>query len=150
MEYGRLYLVKEPDCVVAKEAFRDLLNNGHNGHVASWTGEDEFRSFFDGDFGFFYLLGEGEKDAHPDLGEIERCLVGLPRGCAVLIEKIEKLVFKNGFDKTLSFVCRLRDLSYLRSHVVILSVDPQILTRKELRLLDNETNELEVKHTLSR
>jgi len=146
LEDGRIYLVREPSTTMSVEAFGDLLKVGYRGHVISRTPQGEFRASFPGIYEFVWLAETGEDSIPPRLDEIESYLKRLPRKNAVFMERLDYLIFKNGFEKTLSFVHRVREIAYLGSHIVIISLDPDTLGRRELRLLEKETSEVEPMH----
>ena len=61
---------------------------------------------------------------------------------AILIDRLDYLIFKNGFKNILSFVQHIREIAYLAGHIVIMSIDPSTLSKQELRLLEKESEEI--------
>lgn len=146
MENGNLYMVKEPTADMSLRAFEDLLFVGYPGLIISRTPGEQFIDTVEGVFEFLWLAESGGKKAlTPRLKEIKARIKNLPRKNAVLIDRLDYLIFKNGFDKTLSFVQRLGELAYLMGLIVILSIDPSTLDKRELRLLEKETLDIEPK-----
>jgi PAS domain S-box-containing protein len=144
LEEGGLYLVKEPKPALVLEAFQDLLRVGYPGVVISRTPEETFRQNLEGDYSFLWLAeGEGRKNLSPGLKDLRGEIDALPRRHAVLIDRLDYLIFKNGFENVLAFIHRLRERAYLRSLVVLLSIDPATLKKFELSLLEKETAEVE-------
>jgi PAS domain S-box-containing protein len=144
LEGGKLYLVKEPVPTMSLEAFKDLLRVGHRGLIVSRTPERDFKGDFKGDYEFLWLAEErGSGALLPVPQEIEDMIRGLPDRTAVLFERLDYLVSKNGIEATLDLVQHLRELAYLSNHVIVLSIDPSTLARRELRLLEKETAEVE-------
>lgn len=143
LEEGNLYLVKEAAPVLSLEGFHDLLKAGYRGAVISRTPAQRFRREPSQQFEFRWI---SEKDsAHtlpPDVAAVERWLDSLPRNTAVLIDRLDYIMLRNGFEKTLRFVHQARDLAYLMGHVIILSLDPASVGVKELRALDREALEI--------
>ncbi len=147
LEDRKLYLVKEPLPTLSVEAFKDLLNVGFRGFAISRTPEEEFRKGIDDNFRFLWVSERGgEKALPPKLQELELAIEGLPSRSAILIDRLDYLVFKNGFEETLAFVQRLREHAYLRGLIVVLSIDPSTLDRRALRLLEKEAAEIEPLH----
>ncbi|MFQ6136847.1 MAG: PAS domain S-box protein [Candidatus Hydrothermarchaeales archaeon] len=147
LDERKLYLVKEPIPTLSIDAFKDLLKVGYLGLVISRTPDEEFKRVVEDGYKFLWLSeGGGEKALPPKLKEVKLRIENLPRKSAVLIDRLDYLVFKNGFNETLSFVQRLRELAYLGELVVIMSIDPSILSKQELRLLEKETREVEPLH----
>ncbi|NMC76448.1 MAG: DUF835 domain-containing protein, partial [Candidatus Methanofastidiosa archaeon] len=60
----------------------------------------------------------------------------------VLIDRIDYLMAKNNFNIFLSFVHHLREISYLKGITVIISADPDLLSEKEIKLIEKETNDI--------
>ncbi|MEE8359189.1 MAG: PAS domain S-box protein, partial [Candidatus Hydrothermarchaeales archaeon] len=144
LDDGSLYLVKESKPTLSLMAFDDLLKIGYSGFIISRTPEKKFKKAFKGNLEFLWISEQrGEKTLSPYIDKIGRKIESLPRGSAIFIERLDYLVFKNGLKETLSFVQRLRELAYLCHHVVILSVDPSTFDKRELRLLEKETEEIE-------
>ncbi|MFQ5887383.1 MAG: DUF835 domain-containing protein [Candidatus Hydrothermarchaeales archaeon] len=147
LEDGSLYLIQEPIPALSMEVFKDLLKVGYRGVVISRTPEEKFIKNIDGDVEFFWISESGgEKALSSKIRDIQFKLENLPRRNAILIERLDYLVFKNGFEETLSFVQHLRELAYLARHVVLLSVDPSTFAKRELRLLEKEAMEVEPMH----
>jgi PAS domain S-box-containing protein len=143
LEEGNLYLVKEPAPVLSVQAFHDLLRAGFRGAVLSRTPAQKFRTDPGQQFDFRWI--SEKESAHtlsPDLGGIERWLDGLPRNMAVLVDRLDYLMLRNGLEPTLRFVHRLRDLAFINGHVVILSLDPATVGVREMHSLDRETLEI--------
>jgi len=147
LEEGNLYMVPEPLPSLSIEAFKDLLNVGSQGVVISRTPAREFTRELDGEFTFFWLAERGhENTLTPEFTQIEECLERLPRKSCVLMERLDYLVSKEGFRKTLGFVQYLRELCYLKDAIVILSIDPSTLKAEELRLLQKEGKDVVSRH----
>ncbi|MCK5022318.1 MAG: PAS domain-containing protein, partial [Candidatus Pacebacteria bacterium] len=147
VEEGNIYLVKEPSPSQSLEALRDLLDIGYDGTVFSRIPETVFRKSFEGDFNFAWLAESGEKNAlPPDLEILRQRLENRPQKETILIDRLDYLVFKNGFEKTLSFIQNLRETSYLNDFTVIMSVDPGTFGEQELMMIEKECKELEPLH----
>jgi PAS domain S-box-containing protein len=140
---GMLYLVKEPVPTMAHEVFTDLLDVGYSGYVISRTPEAEFRKMIDLEFVFSWLSERGTGPHKPNLSKIEEQLEVLNIKYTILIERLDYLIFKFGFKKTLSFIQSLREIAYLGGHIVIISLDPSTIKKRELYLLEKETHEIE-------
>jgi len=147
LDDGKLYLVEEPKPTLSIEAFKELLEAGYRGLVISRTPMKEFSQSFDGNIEFHWLAERKVKGAlPPKFSEIEGIVEKLDERSAILIDRLDYLHFKNGFKKTLSFVQSLRELAYLKQLTIILSMDSSTLSKRELRLLEKETSEIEPMH----
>lgn len=147
LDNGKVYLTKENIPSLSLEAFKDLLTVGYFGLIISRIPEKDFKKIaLEGDFEFLWLAERGQVNTLlPDLKELESKIENLPRKNVVLIDRIEYLIFKNGFNNTLTFIQHIRELAYLRGNIIILSLDPSILNNQELRLLEKECSEVQVK-----
>ncbi|MFO7966361.1 MAG: PAS domain S-box protein, partial [Archaeoglobaceae archaeon] len=149
LEDGHLYMVKEARPALSLEALKDLIKVGYSAHVISRTPKEEFKRTIKDNFGFLWLgEKEGDKNASLKEEEVEEKLEGLSRKSAVLIDRLDYLIFKRGFNKTLSFIQRLRDIAYFHELVIILSINSETLGEKELNLLEMETKEVETQQTV--
>ena len=143
LEEGNIYLIKEAVPAFMIEVFRDILHVSYPALVISRQTEKELRSILDGDFDYYWLAEkEGEKTFPPNLGDMGRMIEDLPSKNAVLIDRLDYLIFKNGFDSMLSFVQNMREIAYFHNHIIILSIDPAVLSERELALLEKETREV--------
>jgi PAS domain S-box-containing protein len=147
LDEGTLYMVQEPAPLLSKEVLKDLLKAGYKGFIISRMSEDKIKNDFDDNVKFLLISEKGgEKSIQPDLKEIEDRIECLTRESVVLIDRLDYLVFKNDFKKLLSFVQHLKEIAYFMRHFVILSVDPSTFSKRELRLLEKETEEVEPLH----
>ncbi|MCK5560976.1 MAG: DUF835 domain-containing protein, partial [Thermoplasmata archaeon] len=149
LEDGKNYLVQERVLAVSVEAFNDLLKIGYHGLVISRTPEHDFKQLdSEADYEFLWLAEKSSENViSPKLNELERKIENLFKNMAkknaILIERLDYLIFKNGFRKTLSFVQRIRELSYLTGNIVIMSLDPTTLNRRKVRFLEKEGIKIE-------
>ena len=143
LEEGRLYLVQEEAPLLCIEAFSDALRAGYRGIAVSRTPEAEFRETVPGEYTFHWLAERsGEHGMVPRGENIEHMVEILPQHSIVLIDRLDYLVLKNGFDETLTLLERLRELTYLGGHITITSLDPSTTGQRELRFLEKEGLEI--------
>jgi len=143
LEEGNLYLVKEAAPALSLEAFRDLQRAGYRGAVLSRTPPGRFQFEPDRPMDFRWMAEKGDENAIPPrLADIERWLDGLPRSRALLLDRLDYLISKNGFKATLHFIHRLGELAYLMGHIVIVSIDPATILERDLRALAKEAHQI--------
>jgi uncharacterized membrane protein len=131
------------------EAFNDLVRIGYNGVVISRTPERDLKRLLEGDYKYHWVTEKGKENAVlPKIGEIEKKLENLSRRNVVLLDRLDYLILKNGFKKTMSFIQRQRESAYLSRYVILLSVDPETLRERELKLLEKESVELAPRETI--
>jgi len=143
LDEGLTYLLKEKVADRSLEAIKDIVNVGLSVTVFSRTPEKAFRHSIAGDFHFQWLASrESEKALSPYVKEIERVIEELPRQEAILIDGIGYLTLKNGFDRTLEFIQEIRELAYINDLIIILTVNPDVMDKSQMRLLEIECEEL--------
>jgi len=142
LEEGRTYLVKEFRPELSMEAFNDLIGIDYTGIIISRTPKKDIQKSIIGQFEHIWLGQKSEKEEQffDDLISI----IGQIHGkSAVLIDRLDYLIFKYGFRETLSFLYNLRDTVYLKEQIVILSIDPSTISEEELNLIQKEMSEIE-------
>lgn len=147
VEKGEVYLIKEQERELSTEVFKDLLGCGFSGTVFSRTKKEELQKAFGKVKSFWLTERPKTKDAiRPKFSVIESCIESIGKGNhAVLLDRMDYLITKNGFEKTLRFVQRLFEQAYHQKLIVILALDSSTLRPREIRLLEKETKRLEPK-----
>jgi PAS domain S-box-containing protein len=149
LEEGNLYLIPEAVPNLCIEAFNDLLKVSYQGLVISRTPKEKLKKTFDVGVKFLWLSESGGDNAvPPNFEKIQAKMEDLSRGWAVMIDRLDYLIFKNGFERTLSFVHHLRDFAYLSNSIILMAIDPSILATRELRLLEKEALEVNLKYKI--
>ncbi|MBU7029717.1 MAG: PAS domain S-box protein [Theionarchaea archaeon] len=144
LEEGTTYLVRERVPCTSVEAFQDLLSVGYSGFVISRTPKWEFKDRFEQEFNYLWIAEKGDEySIPPKLGGIQGKIETLTTATAIFIDGLDYLMSKTSFEEILSLVQTLREIAYLKNHVIILSVDPLTLDRRELALLEKETLSVE-------
>ena len=67
---------------------------------------------------------------------------------AIILDRLDYLITKNGFKTVLNFVHQLKELAYFNDHIIILSIDPGTLTENQLRQLEKECTEVHTKEPI--
>ncbi len=143
LDEGNTYLVKEVRPTQSLSAFKELLEVGYPGLIISRSSLKNFRAEIGRFFEYMWLSEKGKENfLPPKAKEIEKQVNRLSGGQAILIDGLEYLISKMGFDKTLSTIQSIREIAYLQDHIIILSIDPSTVNEKELRLLEKETLEV--------
>jgi len=147
LDEGNLYLVMESIPTLSLEALKDLINVGYHGIVLSRGHREELQAYIQDEFDYYWLA---ERDAKfgmkPSIQIINSLFDNIGRRHAVFIDRLDYLISKNGFKKTLDFIHHLRELIYLKGSIVILSIDPFTIQKEDLRLIEKECKEVEPLH----
>ncbi|MFO7968386.1 MAG: DUF835 domain-containing protein, partial [Archaeoglobaceae archaeon] len=141
LEDGNLYLEGNLDKSI--KALEELTGAGYSSLMISRTPSEDLKAKLDFDCDFLWIA---EKlDGVSSLKELRNEIERLPKRKAVLLDRLDYFISKEGFKETLSFIHNLRDLTYLKDLVVILVLDPSTLDEKSFALLDKETNKIETR-----
>jgi PAS domain S-box-containing protein len=143
LEDGNLYMVRERSPLLSLEGFRDLLRAGYRGAHLSRNPSGAQREDRQRMLEYRWLSEKHTPESiSPDLDQVERWLEGLPSNTAVLIDRVDYLVFKNGVPRARQFVHSARDLAHIMGHVIILSVDPDAVGPGVLAHFQKEAKEM--------
>ncbi len=134
---GNVYLVTEDIPTLSKTVFYDLSVIGYKGLVASRTPRKDYRTYMEGEYKFFWLT---EKNGY---NELLTLIEETSSKSVILIDRLEYLFLKNGFENAMQFVYKLREIAYLKNLVVILSIDSATISERELHILEKETRQIE-------
>jgi PAS domain S-box-containing protein len=145
LEDGNLYLVKEKLHSVSFEVFQELLMVGYEGVIISRNSEEELKQSIKGKFKFWWLAESGGiNTVPPEIDELERRIKNFQSKKAIMIDRLDYLIFKAGFKETLSFIQKLREIALISGHIMLLSIDPLTLSGQEMMLLEKEVKEIEL------
>jgi PAS domain S-box-containing protein len=142
VEKGKVYLV-EGSAELCDEVMNDLVKCGFSGFIFTRRHEDEI-----GCDAITYYISErnGSNLVPPDLNDLKEKILKLPGWNNAVLIDLDYLIIKNGFSKVLEFVHDLKDVFYLfRKGIVILNVDPGIISEREARLIKRECEPLKTK-----
>jgi PAS domain S-box-containing protein len=143
LEEGNMYLVKESEPLKSAEAFQDLLSVGYPGFAISRTPKWEFNDTFE-QLNYLWVAEKGDElFIPPELEKIEEKIEALAKATAIFIDRLDYLMSKTSFKKILSFVQNLREIAYLKNHIIVLSVDPSTMSQQELSQIEKEASEVE-------
>ncbi|NYT03445.1 MAG: PAS domain S-box protein [Candidatus Methanofastidiosa archaeon] len=142
---GNLYLSKEPSNLLPFEAFRELIDIGYNGTLISRNEKENF-DFEDIDFDYFWLSSRnGSNTVTPNINNMKEFVSKLKNKNVILIDSVDHLIAKNGFNEVYNFVTELREIAYFGNNIIILSVDKDTVDERQLKLLEKETKPILLK-----
>jgi PAS domain S-box-containing protein len=147
VEEGNIYLVKAKEADKALEVFADLLSINYEGMVISRDHPREIKEKMEEEVPVMWITEEEYSNAlPPQLFLIEKEIRNfVARDRVVLLDRLDYLVSRLGFEDVLKLVQRLNELFYIRRGILILSVDPSTLTEQQLSLLNKETKDVELR-----
>jgi len=147
LEDGSIYCEKESSLNRSLDAFEDLLKIGYSGLIISRTPREKFKTDIQLSFGYWWVNDKikTEDCISPDKNEFEKRIEESVYR-VILIDCIEYLVSKIGFDKVLLLIQRLRDMAFITGRIILISIDSSTFDEKQLRLIERETEELEARY----
>ncbi|MCG3226119.1 MAG: DUF835 domain-containing protein [Candidatus Heimdallarchaeota archaeon] len=88
--------------------------------IFSRTPENQWKEKVGDGFNFFKLAEKGSgKIVPPNLEKIEHIIEELPNRQVILLDRVDYLIQKNGFENTLFSIYRLTDIAYLANHIIL-------------------------------
>ncbi|MFX0152493.1 MAG: PAS domain S-box protein [Candidatus Hodarchaeota archaeon] len=146
IEDGQMYLIKEAESLLSREVFKDLLKIGYFGLVISRTPEKEYYKILEEEFQFIWMAESALEQKYSSILEkVEAQLERLPPKSAVLIDQLNFLFTKYGFEKILQWIFKLREIAILLNVTIIISIDEEVVAIDQLRQLEKETREIETR-----
>jgi len=148
---GNLYISKEFRANQSIEAFKELLMVGHSGIMISRRPRKEYQDKIEYMFNHI-KISETDKENHvqPSYKAIHDLLSGIPRGEVVHIDCIEYLASRIGSKRTLNIIQYLKDLASSKNQIVLLSVDQEAISEKDMRLIEKESLDIVPSESLSK
>jgi PAS domain S-box-containing protein len=136
IEDGNIYLIKEKTPSVSQTVFTDLTEIGYNGTIISRTPQRNYKIHSEGAFKFLQLTEENDNK------KIIKMLEEAPHRSVFLIDRLEYLFLREGFENTIRFVFKLSEVTYLSKIIVLVSIDESTLTERQLSILEKETQQI--------
>lgn len=149
VERGSTYLVKEKRLEKGMDVLLDLLKCGYKGLIITRTRPEEIKKMCEVEVPIVWLSEKkyDEMTIPPESFLIEKTIENyLDRDRAVLLDRLDYLITKNGFKETLDFIQKLNEAFYIAKGILVISLDPAILDAQELSLLEKEFNEAKLKY----
>ncbi|MHA2247720.1 MAG: PAS domain S-box protein [Candidatus Hodarchaeales archaeon] len=143
---SNLYLTIETTPTLAVSVINDMSRLGYYTLIFSRTQKSDLGEDFYCEE-FIWLSEKGEEDTilYPSLDILASSLEKIPRNSIILFDRLDYLISKYGFKDTLKFVYKLKDIAIIRNLIILLSIDPDTITRRKLKLLEKETKPIESK-----
>jgi PAS domain S-box-containing protein len=141
---GKIYLITESTPILSANVIKDLLTAGYKALIISRTPENDYRKALKGNYDFLWLAENSKGDfSTSNYNELESMIQEFPPKSVILIERIDYLIQMNGFEKTLNFIYKLREIAYMTALIIIISVDVRTMGEHKLLLIEKETNKIE-------
>ena len=142
---GACYLVEEPKPQLSFRVYRELVRQGTPGMCITRVYPDVAREKFGLEDGRVVWLADAPAEdvlrptAIVNLSKaIEVFLAEHPDGGVVLLDGLEFLILRNGYDAVLQFVEHLTDLVVRGRGIVLIPLSPATLDRKEVARVERD------------
>jgi len=144
VDRGKVYLIEESAPDLAVDVFNDLVKCGYTGTVVTRRLPDEINAM---ESTHFWLSEKKSKNTlSPEISQVGAAIMNLPNWNNVVLLDLDYLILKNGFENTFEFIQKLKDAFYLlKKGIVLLTVDPDIMSEKEMKLLRLECSRIKAK-----
>ncbi|MBU7023517.1 MAG: DUF835 domain-containing protein [Theionarchaea archaeon] len=156
-DLGASYIVKTKDTKKGFEAYEKIRERQSSpGMVISRTFPDKIRQKYGMDDDIFLWLSREKTEGSIDPSDLEKLeyfvqeFVSENERAVVLLDGIEYIALQNTFESTLKFLQSLNDRIILSRATLIIPLNPVVLDKKQLSLLERELEILQVDYRLSR
>jgi hypothetical protein len=156
-DLGASYIVKTKDTKKGFEAYEKIRERQSSpGMVISRTFPDKIRQKYGMDDDIFLWLSREKTEGSIDPSDLEKLeyfvqeFVSENERAVVLLDGIEYIALQNTFESTLKFLQSLNDRIILSRATLIIPLNPAVLDKKQLSLLERELEILQVDYRLSR
>jgi hypothetical protein len=156
-DLGASYIVKTKDTKKGFEAYEKIRERQSSpGMVISRTFPDKIRQKYGMDKDTFLWLSREKTEGSIDPSDLEKLeyfvqeFVSENEKAVVLLDGIEYIALQNTFESTLKFLQSLNDRIILSRATLIIPLNPAVLDKKQLSLLERELEILQVDYRLSR
>ncbi|NHK33075.1 MAG: PAS domain S-box protein [Asgard group archaeon] len=144
IEEQNVYLIQEADPVLSREVIRDILRIGYSGLILSRTPEIEYRESFQTEFNYMWMAETTLEEKYSSLlHKIESVIESLPPKSVVLIERLDFLISKFGFEDIIVLIYKLREIAVFLNLAIIFSIDEETISNSQLKLIEKETRTVE-------
>lgn len=156
-DLGASYIVKTKDTKKGFETYEKIRERQSSpGMVISRTFPDKIRQKYRMDNDIFLWLSREKTEGSIDPSDLEKLeyfvqeFVSENERAVVLLDGIEYIALQNTFESTLKFLQSLNDRIILSRATLIIPLNPAVLDKKQLSLLERELEILQVDYRLSR
>jgi len=111
--------------------------------IFSRNPREDYWETFEEEVDFFWLSNRGDGRVLSNMNQVLEVIEFCPRKMVFLLDRFDYLVLKAGYEGTLEFMNSLEEIAYLQNHIIILSMDPEVIDEKIKTFLARETLEIE-------
>src|SRR3989344_1358570 len=148
LEPRKVYLIKEDEENHAHELFISSLNRGFAGLGIVRQNPQELKSKYNLHKTSFIWLTKSEVEGIPSETNINNLyallseFVGKSKKSAVLIDRFDYIIAENDFESVLKRLHEIKDLTSSHECIVIISLNPELISEAKLKAIEAETIDL--------
>lgn len=152
LENNKIYLVKEDEENHAHELFIDTLNKGYAGLGIVREDPRKIKKKYNLQKTSFIWLTKTKIEGMPAETDINAlfnfisAFVKKSSKSVILIDRLDYILSENEFSKVIKIIYSLKDLVLANNCIIILSVDPDLISETSLKSIEAETIDLYGKH----
>jgi PAS domain S-box-containing protein len=144
IEAGRTYLIPEKYPLKISGVFSELLSINQTGLILSRRRCEDVSPVTQKSFDYMWFSErDGPGTVRPEPAAVERVLEKMPGDSVVLLDSLDYLVAKCGFESVLAMVNHVVEIAYFRNTIVLLGLDPECVGEKEVDRLAKDTLTIE-------
>jgi len=144
VEAGRTYLVPEKHPLRISGVFSELLSIHQNGLILSRRRSEDISPVTQKPFEYrWFSEMDGVGTVRPEPSAVERMLDGLPAESIILLDSLDYLIARCGFESVLAMVNHVVEIAYFKDMIVLLGLDLDCIGEKESIRLSKDTLPLE-------
>ncbi|MBU7015204.1 MAG: DUF835 domain-containing protein [Theionarchaea archaeon] len=156
-DLGASYILKTKDTKKGFEAYEKIREKqSSKGMIITRTFPDKIRQKYKMDKDIFLWLSREKTEGSIDPSDLEKLeyfvqeFVSQNEKAVILLDGIEYIALQNSFESTLKFLQSLNDRIILSRATLIIPLNPAVLDKKQLSLLERELEILQVDYRLNR
>ncbi len=147
LDEGNCYLIAENYLNKSIIVFNDLLKFGYKGYVFSRIKQKEIKKQIKYDF-IYYFLTDRSLPGSVEPSSLKKLIDEIDSYSVFLIDRFDYIIQKISFKKVIDFVQYLNEIAYIKNHIILITIDPKIISEKILNQISKETKFLEPKQKL--
>lgn len=139
IEEGLLYLEVNPQPELVLGVLSDLVRMGYTGVVLSRSPRLHIPGIDGGELVQYWFAEQKDDRAIPPTVEAIRGICSwTPPKSAILLDRLDYILNKQGFDSVLEVIHVASELAYIRQQIVLISIDPETFNPQQLKTIEKE------------
>jgi archaellum biogenesis ATPase FlaH len=142
---GSMYLVKEESSKLSFSLTNFLISFGYKAIVVSKNSENYFNRLLSNNFSLECIGGIGQYVKQSSFYDsIISLIKTAPENTVFFIDGLNNMIMRNDFSYTLNFIYKLREFTYLKSMICLISMNPKVIKNRDYRLIQKESKHVEL------